>query len=252
MSTIGHRLRQARETSHQRTGLSDRITMHELADQLGVDARTIYDEERNACKRGGLSAATLMKAAEYLCCSFLWLVTGRGDLENDDNRLVEILEGQYGQPFCLPHELGRRESATAMRLNLPDHLAALVTATAFYTLVTDNGLQPKVALGDLVLVDGGQQVQTGDYVLARMGGQQLPVVRRLVECDGGSDTGYQLQTLNSEFARRPLQSLEHMLGVVMEFRSFPRVEGGYQDRLAVPAFSGKVVTLPRPSAESVD
>lgn len=244
MNTIGDRLYHARITAHERFGLSSQITMCELADGIDVSAELIYREESNLSQQGEMSAFSLMKAAEYLACSFLWLATGRGEMLGDDDHLVKILEHQCGQPVYLPDEIGRTEPSADMRLNVPGQLAALITRAAFYTVVTDNALQPIVSAGDLVLVDAGQTLEPGKYVLVKLDGFLLPVVRRFAECnEEQSNASYQLCCLNDDFAHRPFPGLACLLGVVMEFRRFPGGQGGFKNRLKKPAFSGKVVAI---------
>lgn len=243
MSTIGYRLKEARETAHQRMGRVHEITWSELSQMIGVSAEAVYREERSSTKRGELSPATLMEAAKFLRCSFVWLVTGHGNMLDDDERLVELLEGQCGQPFYFPDEIGRSEPSSDMRLNVPDHLAKVITPSAFYTVVTDNALQPTVSAGDLVLVDAGQTLESGEYVLVKLEGSSLPVVRRFTECNEEGLAGYQLRSLNDEFAHRPFPGMDSLVGVVMEFRHFPNWSTGYKDRLKRAAFGDKVVTL---------
>lgn len=244
MDTIGERLRHARVTAHERLGLSDRVTQGELGDQIGLTQGAIGKLENNMNKRGDVDVIKLMKAAEFMKCSFIWLATGRGSLTNDDSHLLDDLENRKGQPFFAPDDLQKKNLEPEMQLNLTNKLISKVTPRAFYTLVSDNGLTPKAAAGDMVLVDPGAQIQIGDYVLVRMKDKTLPVVRRIVERtteDGQS--GYMLKCLNDEFADRPLEKLEDLAGVVLEFRSFPREDASYKDQLSAISASN-IIKLP--------
>lgn len=243
MDTIGKRLRHARETANERLGAKFQITQSELADQIGVTQGFIYKLETDANKRGSVDVTKLMKCAEYLKCSFLWLATGRGDVSNDDSHLLDDLNNQQGLPFIHPEQLDNPPTDHhEMMLNLTNSLASLISAQAYYTLVTDNGVNTRAGSGDLVLVDPGAEVRIGDFVLARVADKTLPIVRRIVE-RSGEQSGYTLRSLNEEFADRPLAKIGDLLGVVLEFRSFAREENSYKDRLTGGV--GNVVRLVR-------
>ena len=244
MDTIGERLRHARVTAHERLGLSDRATQGEVGDKIGLTQGAIGKLENNQNKRGDVDVIKLMKAAEYLKCSFIWLATGRGSLTNDDSNLLDDFENHKGQPFYPPDDLQKKNAEPEMQLNLTDKLISKVSPNSFYTLVSDNGLTPKAAAGDMVLVDPSAEIQVGDYVLVRIKDKKLPVVRRIVErSTEDGQHGYMLKCLNNEFADRPLEKLEDLAGVVMEFRSFTREDTSYKDQLSAIS-SANIIKLP--------
>ncbi len=174
MDTIGKRLRHARETANERMGAKFQITQSELADQIGVTQGFIYKLETDANKRGSVDVTKLMKCAEYLKCSFLWLATGRGDVGNDDSHLLDDLNNQQGLPFIHPEQLENPPTDNhEMMLNLTNSLASRISAEAYYTLVTDNGVNTRASSGDLVLCDPGADVRIGDFVLAKVADKTL-------------------------------------------------------------------------------
>ena len=128
MDTIGERLKHARVTAHKRLGLSDRVTQGEVGDQIGLTQGAIVKLENNMNKRGDVDVIKLMKAAEFMKCSFIWLATGRGlltnddshllvveeiakeagKLTNDDSHLLDDIENKKSQPFYLPGDLQKK------------------------------------------------------------------------------------------------------------------------------------------------
>ena len=244
MDTIGERLRYARVTANNRIGLSERVTQGEVGDRIGLTQGAIYKLETNQNKRGDVDVIKLMKAAEYLRCSFIWLATGRGALDNDDSHMLDDLENRKGQPYFSPADLQRADIEPEMQLNLTNKMINKVSPRTFYTLVSDNGLSPKASAGDMILVDPSAEIQIGDFVLVRIKDKTLPVVRRIVErtTDDGQG-GYMLKCLNDEFADRPLEKIEDLAGVVMEFRTFTRENTSYKDQLSAIT-KGNIIKLP--------
>lgn len=245
MDTIGERLRIARETAHARVSRNFKITQSELGDMIGLTQGAIYKLESNRNKRGDVDVTKLMKAAEYLKCSFIYLATGRGSLDSDDSNMLDDLENQHGQPFYHPSLLNQEEPESSMMLNLPSTMTGKITPRAFYSLVTDNGVDPKASTGDMILVDPGADLQVGDFVLVRMQPASMPVVRRIIEhTTPDGQHGYLLKTLNPEFSDRRLERLEDILGVVLEFRTFTRANCSYKDQLT-GATSSNVIQINR-------
>ena len=242
METIGERLKHARKTAHQRLGLRSEMTQGQLGDRIDLTQGAIYKLESNKNKRGNVDVAKLMAAAEFMQCSFIWLATGQGTITNDDSDLFDKLEANRGVPFLMPDFLDN--DLPEMYLSLPGSLASRVSANAFYTLVTDNGIFAKASAGDMALIDPGAEIRVGDFVLARLADKRMPVIRRIVErstTDGQG--GYLLKSLNNEFADRNLNKLDDLVGVVMEFRLFTREESSYKNRLV--DVSAKLVQLVR-------
>ena len=228
MDTIGERLRYARETAHERIGNKYPITQTEVAQCIGATQGFIYKLENNQNKLSNVDVNKLMRIAEFLRCSFLWLAKGVGDLNMDDMNLLDELNNKRGLPFYEPASLNSKTSE--MELNLPSTLACKVSDKAFYTIVTDNAVNTRAAIGDLILVDPASDFRVGDFVLVKIADKPLPVVRRIVERNAEAG-GYTLKSLNDEFADRPLEQLSDLLGVVLEFRSFTRDDASYKDRL---------------------
>lgn len=243
METIGERLRHARLTAHERIGINDQITQGELGDQVGLTQGAIYKLETNKNKRGDVDVIKLMKAAEFLKCSFIWLSTGRGAIDNDDSHLLDDLESRQGIPFVSPMDINNPDAESEMHLNLTDKLASKVTSRAYYALVSDNGIQPRAMSGDMVLVDPGADIQIGDFVLVRIDDKVLPVVRRIIErTTEEGQHGYLLKSLNDEFADRPLNSIEDLAGVVLEFRTFTREDTSYKDMISA-SYASNIIKL---------
>ncbi|ELU16559.1 hypothetical protein CAPTEDRAFT_203754 [Capitella teleta] len=217
MDTIGDRLRFARESANDRLGRKFKITQSELADMMGVTQPSVNKIETNKLKRGEIDVIKLMDAAKYLKASFLWLATGNGSMEQEDSRLLQDLEFQKGFPVYWPQDLNSSVRQPQFYMNAAPLLHERLSKNAFFTLVNDDGMNPHINMGDLVLVDPGGSLQVGSYVLARMPGQKNPMLRRIVE---NEEDGYLLKAINPDFKTRELEKLDDLIGVAVEFRSF--------------------------------
>lgn len=215
MDTIGDRLRISRETAGDRIG--KRYTQTDLGDVMGVTQPSIYKIENNLLKRGNVDVTRLMDAAKFLKVSFIWLATGNGQMEQDDAKLIDDPDSQKGFPVYWPHDLNRIYKTPQLYLGVPPVLQSRLTRSAYYTLVTDEGMNPLMRRGDLVLIDPSGPLHVGNLVLAQLPGQPGPIVRKIIENTNGE--GYQLKPLGQDFATRPLEKIGYLLGVVMESRS---------------------------------
>lgn len=229
MDTIGDRLRHARETAHTREADGVRVTQSELADMMDVTQPTIYKIEQNKLKRGEVDVTKLMTAAKYLKVSFMWLATGNGHMEQEDGKLLEDLECQKGFPVYWPQNLKNINKQPEFHMNVAPLLYERLSKNSFFTLVTDNGMNPHINMGDLVLVDPGGSLRVGDYVMAYMPGQGNPVLRKIIESK--DDEGYLLKPMNPDFKTRPLERLSSLIGVAVEFRSFLLPEVSYKSNM---------------------
>lgn len=240
MDTIGDRLRLARESAHERMGRTHKITQSELGLNMELTQGAIYKMETNQRKRGEIDVIKLMNAAEFLRCSFLWLATGQGSMQSNDQNVMDALERSNGCPLVPPENL---EATPVATLEIPDSLVSRISPDSFYTMISDEGMSPAAWTGDIVLVDTGASVCVGDWVLARVADKSMAVVRRIIERSSDKGHAYTLQTLNPEFADRPLKKISDILGIVREVRSYPRRTDSYA-RHVESATSHNVVRLP--------
>ena len=219
MNTIGDRLRHARETANARIGRTHKITQSELGDMMGLRQSSLYSIETNQNKSSDVGAEKLLKAAAFLQVSFMWLATGRGDMLGDDTNLIGELQKLKGYPLVYPqHAKTRKDDEIQQIISVSKEVAQNLTEKAFFTLVSDNGLSPQCERGDIVLVDPGVPVSVEDYVLVALPNYRMPVVRQIVE---RSLDQYSLRPINQNMAEQPLDDINHLIGVVVEFRHCP-------------------------------
>lgn len=216
MDSLGDRLRTARESAHHRFDREHRITQTELGNIIGYSQSAIYQIEQNKRKRREIDAQKLIAAAKFLRVSFMWLATGIGDMEQDDNEQLESIElSEHSFPVIAPNDIRRKNRYPEFYMNLPASIYDAVSENAFFTTVGDNGIAPEAFTGDLALVDPEGAIQIGSYVMATINGKSLPVIRIIIE----GDDEYLLKPLNDEFSVRPLGAIENLIGIVVEIRS---------------------------------
>lgn len=196
---------------------------------MGMTQPSINRIESNLLKRGNIDVIKLMDAAKFLKVSFIWLATGNGQMEQDDAKLIDDPDSQKGFPVYWPQDLDSIYKTPQFHLGVPPLLQSHLTKNAFYTLVTDAGMSPKIERGDLVLVDPSGPLHVGNLVLAKLPGQSAPIVRRIIEDNEG--VGYLLKPLGEGFAIRPLEKINQLLGVVMESRSFQLPSISYESQM---------------------
>lgn len=219
MNTIGDRLRHARETAHDRVGRNFKITQSELGDVIGIKQSNVAMLERNLNKRGDVGISKLLKAAEFLQVSFMWLATGDGDINNIDTDILGELQKRRGCPLFFPqYAKSRQESEIQQSMNLSRETAGNVSENAFFTLVSDNGLAPVCETGDVVLIDPAASPLVEDYVLVSVPGYRMPIVRQIIE--SGPDR-FALKAINRNISDQPLDDISQLIGVVVEFRHCP-------------------------------
>ena len=219
MNTIGERLLHARDSAHTRLGRTHRITQSELADMMGIRQPSLVSIEKVQNKSTDVGAEKLMKAAKFLKVSFMWLATGRGDMLNDEDNLIGELQKLKGYPLIYPQHVKTRQDVEIQQtINVSKEVAQNLSKKAFFTLVSDNGLSPQCERGDIVLVDPGVPVSVEDYVLVALPNYRIPVVRQIVE---RSLEQYSLRPINQNMAEQPLDDINHLIGVVVEFRHCP-------------------------------
>ncbi len=219
MNTIGDRLLHARDSAHTRLSRTHKITQSELADMMGIRQPSLVSIEKNQNKSTDVGAEKLMKAAQFLKVSFMWLATGRGDMLNDEDNLIGELQKLKGYPLVYPqHAKTRQDEEIQQTINVSKEVAQNLSEKAFFTLVSDNGLSPQCERGDIVLVDPGVPVSVEDYVLVALPNYRMPVVRQIVE---RSLDQYSLRPINQNMAEQPLDDINHLIGIVVEFRHCP-------------------------------
>ncbi|GAA4652368.1 hypothetical protein GCM10023116_46520 [Kistimonas scapharcae] len=228
MNTIGDRLKYARETAPGRLGRDYMVTQGELGKVMeGITQTAVFKMEQNKNKRGEVGVTKLMKAAEFLKVSFLWLATGKGTMDGSDEELLSPFYGDGGLPVYLPQHIRKRlDDNIHSRLTITDKLQSRVTDKAFFTVCTDDGLAPMITTGGLVLVDPGSQMVLTDYVLTNIKDSPFPVVRQIVANPEG---GYLLKPLNPNYPSMPLEELADLVGVVLEFRTWPDANLSFKD-----------------------
>ncbi|WP_067517898.1 helix-turn-helix domain-containing protein [Endozoicomonas ascidiicola] len=229
MDTIGERLRYARKTAHERIGAKYEVTQTALGEVMGLRQPTITKIESNKNKRSEVDVIRLMDAAKFLRASFFWLATGNGDIDQDDSRLLEDIETSKGFPVYWPQDISTPTREPQFHMNVAPLLYDRLSKQAFYTLVTDEGMNPIINMGDLLLVDPGGSLRVGGYVLAKIEGQKNPVLRRIIE--SSDDDGYVLTPLNGDFKPRTLEKLSDIIGVAVESRAFLLPEISYKNEL---------------------
>ncbi len=228
MNTIGDRLLLARETAPERLGRDYMVTQGELGKVMeGISQVAVFKIEQNKNKRGEVGVTKLMKAAEFLKVSFLWLATGKGSMTGNDEELLSPFYGEPGIPVHLPQDCRSRTKENAHSyLTVTSRIQSQISEKAFFTVCTDNGLAPMVNTGGLVLVDPGAKMVITDYVLTMIPGLSLPVVRQII---AGRDGGYLLKSLNHEIPSCQLDELSDLIGVIIEFRHWPETSNGFRD-----------------------
>ena len=221
MNTIGDRLRHARETAHNRFGRDYKMMQGELAEKIGATQAAISNIERN--KVLSMRDKLLFAAAEYLKVSPIWLSTGEGDMDDNDDVFMRLRNQTGGVRLIHPGSCRRGIDAPCIdTLNVTRKIHDMLSEEAFFTICTDNGMDPMMRRGDLVLVDPGMVVHYDTLVLAKHPDFSLPIVRRLVADSTGRF--YRLQPLNTNLPELSVKKTEQIIGTIIEYRCWPDSE----------------------------
>ena len=244
MKTIGDRILHARKTANTRLGRTHQVTQSELGQYIGLAQSNVYALEQNRNKRNDIGICKLIRAAELLRCSFLWLATGKGEMTNIDTDIFSELQSGQGVPLFFPrYAKTRNDSDVQQYIGVSREIQQTLGKNAFFTLVSDNGLSPRAEMGDIVLIDPSVQVRVMDFVLVADPGYRLPVARQIIE---RSVDQFTLKPLNTMMPEQPLDEISQLIGVVIEIRHSPdqakRIRGWNEDNRK--AVSSNVIKLP--------
>ena len=168
MSTIGERLRTARENKEL-----DQAT---LAEKIGVVTRTLQRWEKGEQVPDGLA---ITKIARVTNVQPTWLLTGKGELypappPRPDN--VYTLQSP-GRRKSRSADLPLISSVPAGKVSTmfhPDHVDTYVTVDdikdpgAFALKVKGSSMAPRIEDGDLVIVSPAQEPRNGDICVVRV------------------------------------------------------------------------------------
>ncbi|WP_281645531.1 helix-turn-helix transcriptional regulator [Parendozoicomonas sp. Alg238-R29] len=82
---IGKRIKKARTTARERLGLRLRVTQRMLADAVGISQPSVYQMESGEIEP---RSKNIKKIAEYLKVEEDWLLTGKGNIEGEENLYI--------------------------------------------------------------------------------------------------------------------------------------------------------------------
>jgi repressor LexA len=169
-STIGERLRVAREARH--------LDQFSLAEKLGIVTRTLQRWEKGEQVPDGVSITRIAKVTHV---QPTWLLTGEGEMVPSPVR--------PGNVYPLP-SAGRRSphlanlplvsAVPAGRVNTmfhPDYVDDYVTVDdvkdpqAFALKVKGDSMAPRIENGDVVIVSPQQEPHSGDICVVRVNGE---------------------------------------------------------------------------------
>lgn len=169
-TTIGERLREARETKE--------LDQSVLADKIGVATRTLQRWEKGEQVPDGVAITRLAKATNV---QPNWLLTGEGD--------KYAPPGRPGNVFPLPGSMRRGVALVDLPLISsvpagkvatifhPDYVDNYVTVDdvkdpgAFALRVKGNSMAPRIEDGDVVIVSPQQEARNGDVCVVRVDGE---------------------------------------------------------------------------------
>jgi repressor LexA len=189
-STIGERLRQARE----RRDL-DQAT---LASRIDVATRTVQRGEKGEQVPDGL---TLTRIARATGVAASWLLTGEGGPEprRPENIFPMPVSPRRGAQLANLPLISSVPAGRVATMFHPEQAEEFVTVDdvkdpgAFALKVKGNSMSPRIEDGDVVIVSPRQEVRNGDICVVRVSGEDT---LKKVKLEGGY---VHLIPLNPEF-----------------------------------------------------
>ena len=169
-TTIGERLREARETKE--------LDQYTLAEKAGVATRTLQRWEKGEQVPDGLA---IMKIAKATNVQPSWLLTGEGEMYAVPSRPENVypLPGSIRRGVNLV-DLPLISSVPAGKVATifhPDYVDNYVTVDdvkdpgAFALRVKGNSMAPRIEDGDVVIVSPQQEARNGDVCVVRVDGE---------------------------------------------------------------------------------
>jgi repressor LexA len=168
-STIGDRLRQAREAAELEQGV--------LAAKAGVVTRTLQRWEKGEQVPDGLA---ITKLAKVTAVQPIWLLTGEGGMFAPVPSNVHPLPSAQRARANRWRELPLVSSVPAGKVATtfhPDHVDDYVTVDdvrdegAFALKVKGNSMSPRIEDGDVVVVSPQIEARSGDICVIRVNGE---------------------------------------------------------------------------------
>jgi repressor LexA len=168
-STIGDRLRQAREAAELEQGV--------LAAKAGVVTRTLQRWEKGEQVPDGLA---ITKLAKVTAVQPIWLLTGEGEMYAPAPSNVHLLPSARRARANRWRELPLVSSVPAGKVATmfhPDHVDDYVTVDdvrdegAFALKVKGNSMSPRIEDGDVVVVSPQIEARSGDICVIRVNGE---------------------------------------------------------------------------------
>ena len=169
-STIGERLRTARESKH--------LDQASLAEKVGIVTRTLQRWEKGEQVPDGVSITKIAKATSV---HPTWLLTGGGEMYPSQSRPDNIypLTGS-GRRKSRLSDLPLVSAVPAGRVTTmfhPDYVDNYVTVDdvkdpqAFALRVKGNSMAPRIEDGDVVIVSPQREARSGDICVVRVDGE---------------------------------------------------------------------------------
>jgi len=186
----------------EKTTLSGRL--NECMDDLGLPTRGRQAYLKN---RYGVSQPTakdwlddkfmpgrdkLVKMAADFGVQLEWLITGEGKKKSSDHRAVADMDGVPGAPDMRevplvsfveagvwsdsndPYPRGQGMEA----IGIDPELAAHLSRVAFALKVQGASMEPEFSAGDVIIVDPNIQPRPGDFVVAKLDGEEKATFKR--------------------------------------------------------------------------
>lgn len=217
-TSFGQRVKMIRE----RLGL----TQGDLAKRLEIEGdhgRTVQSVSSWENYGKVPSLETIGHLARVLRVSRLWLAWGYGDIENEGGTQGVGFHAQRGRIVprisaeTIVMELSRTSPKPANAFSV--HTFFDCGPNAFVLDVTDRSNEPMFQVGDALVIDPDESPAPGDMVLAILGPDNRPVIRRYAQRSNAESGKYvELQALNSawdsDFIRSPTDG--KVVGVMTE------------------------------------
>lgn len=151
------------------------------------------------------------------------------EIEYTGSMLVPVL------PLLTPDQASSRSKiakhgAEILKQNNPENLIPVpkslmqqLNTDAFCLKIPDESMDPRFTVGDLVLINTQFALAPGDYILALIAGQKIPVIRkyREINIDKKGKPVYELVAINDDWPKITIDNNHYkakILGSVVELR----------------------------------
>ncbi|QDP72182.1 LexA family transcriptional regulator [Legionella israelensis] len=211
---IGNRIKESRKAAG--------LTIKELAEKTNeLSPARIGNWEQGTRSPGPVEAKIL---AEHLnvSASYLLCLTNspQGELTRSANfgmRHIPVLSMKDAHHY--KEVLDESDYSHEKTIVIDSFNKALNDERLFAVVVNDNSMEPKISAGSIVVVNGGQSSNPGDYVLVYLENKKQIVLRKYGEVDGYF---CQLLAINDLWATISVKDENEVsiLGVVSEVRQY--------------------------------